>query len=240
MSWLSFEEVYVRYGEVEALSGVSFEVEKGQMVGIIGRNGAGKTTALKAIAGIHHPSHGRIIFDKKRCDNCPSHEIVNMGIAYVPEGRRIFGALTVLENLKLGAYVHFRKGRKEVVAASFENLFRQFPILEAKRHQLAGTLSGGEQQLLAIARALMSDPTFLLLDEPSMGLAPKMVSHVFEVIRELHRGGVTVLIVEQRAFLTLKMVDRAYVLVNGKINLFGTGKELLENKDLKHAYLGRK
>jgi branched-chain amino acid transport system ATP-binding protein len=145
-----------------------------------------------------------------------------------------------LENLKLGAYIHYRKRRKEFVAANLENLFEQFSILKDKRHQLAGTLSGGEQQLLAIARALMSVPTFLLLDEPSMGLAPKMVSQVFEVIRKLHSGGVTVLIVEQKAFLTLRMVDRAYVLVNGKIKLFGTGEELLEKKELKHAYLGRR
>ncbi|UCF85869.1 MAG: ABC transporter ATP-binding protein [Desulfobacteraceae bacterium] len=240
MSWLSFEDVHVRYGEVEGLSGVSFEVDRGQMVGIIGRNGAGKTTTLKAIAGIHRPSQGRIMFDKKRCDNRPSHEIVKMGIAYVPEGRRIFGALTVLENLKLGAYIHYRKRRKEVVKANLENLFRQFSTLKEKRHQLAGTLSGGEQQLLAIARALMSVPTFLLLDEPSMGLAPKMVSQVFEVIHKLHSEGLTVLIVEQKAFLTLRMVDQAYVLANGKIKLFGTGKELLKNKEVKHTYLGRK
>jgi len=240
MNWLSFEDVHVHYGEVEGLSGVSLEVKRGEMVGIIGRNGAGKTTALKAIAGIHQPSHGRIMFDNKRCDNCPPHEIVKRGIAYVPEGRRIFGALTVLENLKLGAYIHYRKRKKEFVTANLENLFEEFSILKEKRNQLAGTLSGGEQQLLAIARALMSVPTFLLLDEPSMGLAPKMVSQVFEVIRKLHSGGVTVLIVEQKAFLTLRMVDRAYVLVNGKIKLFGTGEELLEKKELKHAYLGRR
>jgi len=163
-----------------------------------------------------------------------------MGIAYVPERRRIFNDLNVKENLKLGAYIHYRNKKKNVVAANLEYLFTQFPVLGNKKNQLAGTLSGGEQQLLAIARALMSNPRFLLLDEPSMGLAPIMVSRVFEIIQNLHEEGLTVLIVEQKAYLTLKMVNRAYVLANGRIKLSGTGEELLENEEVKRAYLGQR
>ena len=240
MSWMIFEDIHVLYGEVEGLSGVSFEVEKGEMVGIIGRNGAGKTTTLKAIAGLHPPSQGKIALDNKRLDRLPPHEIVKMGITYVPEGRRIFNTLTVHENLKLGAYIHYRRRKRDTATSNLENMFRQFSVLRDKKNQVAGTLSGGEQQLLAIARALMSNPTFLLLDEPSMGLAPMMVSHVLEVVRGLHKEGLTVLIVEQKAYLTLKMVARGYVLANGRIMLSGTGGELLENEEVKHAYLGQK
>jgi len=240
MSWLDFENVSVHYGKVAGLLDVSFEVAEGEMVGIIGRNGAGKTTILRALAGLCRPSQGSITFKTKRIDNLPAHEIVNQGIVYVPEGRRVFSELTVQENLKLGAFIHYRQKRKAAAAANLNRLLDQFSSLGPRKDQLAGTLSGGEQQLLAIARALMSDPSFLLLDEPSMGLAPLMVSKVFETIKELHRTGVTILLVEQKAYLTLKMVDRAYVLANGRITLSGTGEQLFNDESVKTAYLGQK
>jgi len=240
MSWLRVEDIHVHYGDIEVLADVSFEVVQGEMAGVIGRNGAGKTTTLRAICGLNHPSRGSITFDSKAIDRSPPHEIVNLGIAYVPEGRRIFGELTLLENLKLGAFKHYRRGERKIASENLERLFAYFPMLKEKKAQLAGTLSGGEQQILAISRALMSSPIFLLLDEPSMGLAPMMVSLVFDAICDLHRQGLTVLIVEQKAYLTLRMVDRAYVLTNGKITLSGTGEELLENEEVKHAYLGQR
>jgi branched-chain amino acid transport system ATP-binding protein len=240
MSWLKVENIHVGYADVEVLVDVSFEVGQGEMAGIIGRNGAGKTTTLRAICGLNHPSMGSITFDRKAIDRLPPHEIVNLGITYVPEGRRIFGDLTLLENLRIGAFKLYRRGEKKKVSENLERLFAHFPILGEKKGQVAGTLSGGEQQILAISRALMSSPVFLLLDEPSMGLAPMMASHVFDAIRGLHRQGLTILIVEQKAYLTLRMVDRAYVLTNGKITISGTGEELLENKEVKHAYLGQK
>lgn len=240
MSFLKLENIHVYYGDVKVLTNVSFEVGHGEMAGIIGRNGAGKTTTLRTICGLNHPSRGNITFNDKTIDHSPPHEIVNLGIAYVPEGRRIFSDLTLLENLKLGAFNHYRRGEKGKVSENLERLFAHFPMLKEKRAQLAGTLSGGEQQILAISRALMSSPVFLLLDEPSMGLSPMMVSRVFDAICDLHRQGLTVLIVEQKAYLTLRMVDRAYVLTNGKITLSGTGEELLENEEVKHAYLGQR
>ncbi len=215
MNWLNVENIHVNYGDIEALAGVSFEVGQGEIVGIIGRNGAGKTTTLRGISGLNHPRRGRITFTGKTIDHLPPHEIVNLGIAHVPEGRRIFSDLTVLENLKLGAFKHFRRGAKKTVLENLEHIFAQFPALEEKKAQLGGTLSGGEQQILAISRALMSSPVFLLLDEPSMGLAPMMVSNVFDSIHGLRKEGLTALLVEQKAYLTLKMVDRAYVLTNG-------------------------
>lgn len=240
MSFLKVENIHVHYGDVEVLADVSFEVGRGEMAGIIGRNGAGKTTTLRTICGLNHPSLGNITFNGKAIDHSPPHEIVNLGIAYVPEGRRIFSDLTLLENLKLGAFKHYRRGEKEKVSENLERLFAHFPMLKDKIAQLAGTLSGGEQQILAISRALMSSPVFLLLDEPSMGLSPMMVSRVFDAILDLHRQGMTVLIVEQKAYLTLRMVDRAYVLTNGRITLSGTGEELLDNEEVKHAYLGQR
>jgi len=240
MSFLKVENIHVHYENVEALADVSFEVGRGEMAGIIGRNGAGKTTTLRTICGLNHPSRGNITFNGKAIDDSPPHEIVNLGIAYVPEGRRIFSDLTLLENLKLGAFKHYRRGEKGKVSENLERLFAHFPMLKDKIAQLAGTLSGGEQQILAISRALMSSPVFLLLDEPSMGLSPMMVSRVFDAILDLHRQGMTVLIVEQKAYLTLRMVDRAYVLTNGRITLSGTGEELLDNEEVKHAYLGQR
>lgn len=240
MSFLKVENVHVHYGDVEVLADISFEVGRGEMAGIIGRNGAGKTTTLRTICGLNHPSRGNITFNGKAIDHSPPHEIVNLGIAYVPEGRRIFSDLTLLENLKLGAFKHYRRGEKAKVSENLERLFAHFPMLKGKRAQLAGTLSGGEQQILAVSRALMSSPVFLLLDEPSMGLSPMMVARVFDAIRDLHREGMTVLIVEQKAYLTLRMVHRAYVLTNGRISLSGTGEQLLENQEVKHAYLGQR
>jgi len=240
MSWLNVEDIHVNYGDIEALGGVSFEVGQGEIVGIIGRNGAGKTTTLRGISGLNHPRRGRITFAGKAIDHSPPHEIVNLGIACVPEGRRIFSDLTVLENLKLGAFKHFRRGAKKTALENLEHVFVQFPVLEEKKAQLGGTLSGGEQQILAISRALMSSPAFVLLDEPSMGLAPMMVSNVFDSIRGLRKEGLTVLLVEQKAYLTLKMVDRAYVLTNGKITLSGSGQDLLKNEEVKTAYLGQR
>lgn len=238
MSLLNVKNIHVNYGDVEALVGVSLEVNEGEIVAIIGRNGAGKTTTIRAISGLTHPCKGSITFMGSSIDHSPPHEIVNLGIAYVPEGRRIFTDLTVLENLKIGAFKHYRRGRKKTVLENLERLFAQFPILEKKKHQLGGTLSGGEQQILAISRALMSNPSFLLLDEPSMGLAPIMLSRVFDSILDLHKRRVTILIVEQKAYLTLKMVDRAYVMTNGRITLSGSGVDLLGNKEVKKAYLG--
>lgn len=240
MSLLSFEHVYVHYGEVAALTDVSFEVDEGEMVGIIGRNGAGKTSILRTIAGLTHPSDGSIYFRGKRHENHEPHDMLKLGIAYVPEGRRIFSDLTVEENLKLGGYLYYRQKEKKTALENLERWSHRFPILMEKRAQVAGTLSGGEQQMLAIARALMSDPMFVLLDEPSMGLAPVMVTEVFEIVEELARHGKTILLVEQKAYLTLQMVGRAYVLTNGRITHSGVGEELLREESIKAAYLGQR
>jgi branched-chain amino acid transport system ATP-binding protein len=240
MSLLAVQDIRVNYGDIEALRGVSFEVVQSEIVGIIGRNGAGKTTTLRGICGLNHPRSGRITFMGKAIDHLAPHAIVDLGIAYVPEGRRIFTELTVLENLKLGAFRHFRHGARKTAMETLEREFARFPVLRGKKAQLGGTLSGGEQQILAISRALMSSPGFLLLDEPSMGLAPIMVSNVLDAILALREEGLTVLLVEQKAYLTLKMVDRAYVLTNGRITLSGQGSVLLNDEEVKAAYLGQR
>jgi len=232
---LTPEGVTVAYGAVEVLHGVSLRVDEGEMVCLLGANGAGKSTTVRTISGLLRPTAGRITFLGERLDGRPAHAVLTRGIAQCPEGRRIFPEMTVRENLEMGAYVRGGAGaRPDDLARAFHH----FPRLEERAGQLGGTLSGGEQQMLAIARALMSGPRLLLLDEPSLGLAPTMVATVFRVIREIRRQGVTVLMVEQNAALALQMADRAYVMESGRIALGGPAKDLLHNADIRRAYLG--
>lgn len=235
MSLLTLSGVKVAYGNVEALHGIDLVVEEGEIVSILGANGAGKSTTLLTISGLVKPSEGEIIFDGKPLARVPSHEIVNHGIAQSPEGRRVFGPMTVLENLMLGA---FRFRDKIEARRNLDWIFELFPRLRERRHQLAGTLSGGEQQMLAIGRALMAQPRLLLLDEPSLGLAPLLVRSIFETIREINQKGVTVLIVEQNARAALKLAHRGYVLEVGKVALEDTAANLLANPSVRDAYLG--
>jgi len=232
---LRVDRIRVCYDDIPALHEVSFEIEEGQIVSIVGSNGAGKSTILKTISGLLHPVAGQIEFAGTRIDRSPPYEIVRMGIAHVPEGRRIFSRLSVVENLYLGAYT--RKSDEEK-AETLEQIFRLFPILEERRNQRAGTLSGGEQQMLAIARALMSRPKLLMLDEPSLGLMPILVSKVFDTLKQIHEEGITILLVEQNVREALELADRAYVLMTGNIVLQGTGEELLETDLVRQAYLG--
>jgi branched-chain amino acid transport system ATP-binding protein len=239
MSFLRVENIRVKYGQVEALHGIDLELGEGEFVGIIGRNGAGKSTTMRTIAGVHPLAQGAIRFDGKRIDQLKAHQIVELGIAMVPEGRKIFADLTVLENLKLGAFSRYRrKEDRHRIERSLEKQFTLFPILRERAGQLGGTLSGGQQEMLAIGRALMSEPRLLLLDEPSMGLSPIVVGQVLDAVSRLHQTGVSVLIVEQKAFLTLKLVQRAYVLNNGLIVKSGTGQELLGDPEIHATYLG--
>ena len=217
---LKVKDINVYYGKIHALKNVSFEVRPGEVVALIGANGAGKSTTLKTVSGMMH-SH------------TPSHNLVYKGLAHVPEGRRIFQQMTVLENLEMGAYLHKKPTREEL-----KDIFTRFPRLQERRDQVAGTLSGGEQQMLAMGRALISHPKLLMLDEPSMGLAPILVGQIFAIIRELHQSGTTILLVEQNAEMALQVADRAYVLESGKIALSGTGHELAESDSIKKAYLG--
>lgn len=236
MSWLSVQDLGLCYGAIQALQSVSIEIGKGAFVGVIGRNGAGKSSLLRAICGLNVPSSGTVTFRGERIDCLPSYRVVRRGIAYVPEGRRIFSELTVLENLLLGGFRHAReRGR---VDHGLDRVFGIFPVLKERRSQVGGTLSGGQQQMLAIGRALMSDPELLMLDEPSMGLAPIIVTELFEAIQNLRYGGMSILIVEQKAYLTLRMVDYAYVLTNGRISLSGPGTALLGDLGVQSAYLG--
>ena len=235
MSLLTIENLEVFYGVINAIKGISFEVNEGEIIALIGANGAGKTTILNTITGLVPAKSGSIKFEDKDLLKTPAHKIVSMGIAHVPEGRRIFQQLTVFENLKLGAYT--RKDKKEI-ADTLEMVYERFPRLKERRTQIAGTLSGGEQQMLAMARALMSKPKLIMMDEPSMGLSPILVEQIFSIIYELRESGVTILLVEQNANKALKITDRAYVLETGKITLSGTGRELLEKEEVKKAYLG--
>jgi branched-chain amino acid transport system ATP-binding protein len=239
VSLLQVNDIRVSYGPIAALHGVSFGVDAGRLVGIIGRNGAGKSTTMRAICGAHRPWGGSITFDGKRIDQLPAHEVVRLGVAYVPEGRRIFADMSVLDNLQIGGYVHYGRRATREAAQKLEEVFGLFPVLRERAGQAGGTLSGGQQQMLAIARGLMSSPRLLLLDEPSMGLAPIVVNDVFNAIRRLHQQGMTIVLVEQKAFMTLKMVDFAHVLVHGEIKLSGTGAELLASDEVKASYLGR-
>ena len=226
------------YGAIHAVKGVSISVRNGQIVSIIGANGAGKTTLLRSISGLMTSKEGSIMYNDREISGLPPSEIVEIGICQVPEGRQIFAHLTVIDNLKLGAYLYFKRGNRGEIGEQLERVFTVFPILKQRPKQIAGTLSGGEQQMLAIGRALMSRPKLLLLDEPSMGLAPLVVMEIFRVIRELHQGGTTILLVEQNARAALRIASYGYVLETGDIVLEGETVGLLENADIKRAYLG--
>jgi branched-chain amino acid transport system ATP-binding protein len=232
---LSVTDLRVSYGAVEALRGISLEVEEGQVVALIGGNGAGKTTALRAVSGMLRPAGGAVRLRGEDVTGLPSHRLVARGMAHAPEGRGIFLNLTVLENLELGAYL--RRDR-EGIRADLERGCALFPVLAERRGQVAGTLSGGEQQMLAVARALMSRPRLLLLDEPSLGLAPQVVERIFGVLREVNGAGVSLLLVEQNAHKALQLAHRAYVLETGQVAMQGTGRELLASPEVRRAYLG--
>ncbi len=232
---LEIENLEVYYGAINALKGISFNVEQGEIIALIGANGAGKTTTLHTITGLIPARSGTIRLNGKDITKTPAHKIVSMGMAHVPEGRRVFAQLSVYENLTLGAYT--RKDKAEI-AESLEHVFERFPRLKERRTQSAGTLSGGEQQMLAMGRALMSKPSIILMDEPSMGLSPLYVNEIFDIIREINKSGTTVLLVEQNAKKALSMANRAYVLETGKIVLSGDAKELMDNEQVKKAYLG--
>lgn len=224
------------YGGIHALKGIDLEVKKGEIVTLIGANGAGKTSTLRAISSLNKIKNGDILFEGKSIKNMAAYKLVELGISHVPEGRKIFSDLTVMENLELGAY---RRKDKEQVKLDYESIFEKFPILRERKKQLAGTLSGGEQQMLAIGRALMNRPKLILLDEPSMGLAPLIVKNIFKIIKEINKGGTTVLLVEQNANMALSIAHRAYVLETGSIVLEGEGKEIMNNVEIKEAYLGK-
>ena len=235
MAMLEIKDLEVYYGLIQAIKGVSFEVNEGEVIALIGANGAGKTTILHTITGLLTPKAGSVLFEVKDITKTPAHKIVSMGMAHVPEGRRIFAELSVLENLKMGAYT--RKDKTEI-EESLQNVYKRFPRLAERKNQMAGTLSGGEQQMLAMGRALMSRPKIILMDEPSMGLSPILVNEIFDIIEAVSKGGTTVLLVEQNAKKALSIADRAYVLETGNITLEGKAKELLENDSVKKAYLG--
>ena len=230
---LKVDDIEVRYGAIRALKGVSFEVYEGEVVALLGANGAGKTTTQKTVSGMLRPALGEIVFDGERVDGIPAHQLISMGICHVPEGRRVFPRMTVHENLEMGAF-RFKRPDMQV----FDHVLEIFPRLRERIKQPAGTLSGGEQQMLAIGRALMGKPRLLLLDEPSMGLAPLIVKQIFDIVREINASGVTVLIVEQNAAQALALADRGYVLETGEIVLTGTGRELLADDRVRAAYLG--
>jgi branched-chain amino acid transport system ATP-binding protein len=232
---LQLEGISVHYGAIEALNDLSLTVEKGEIVALIGANGAGKSTTLWTISGLVRPRKGRIIFDGKEITRMPPNRIVSLGIGHVPEGRRVFATMTVQENLEMGAYV--TKGGAAMREA-MRRVFNRFPRLEERKNQLAGTLSGGEQQMLAIGRALMSRPKLLLMDEPSMGLAPMLVREIFAIIKELNEQGTTILLVEQNAHMALSIARRGYVLETGSITLSGPASELAGNPEVRRAYLG--
>ena len=234
MEILKVENMNVYYGAIHAIKGISFHVDQGEVVTLIGANGAGKSTTLQTVSGLLRSRKGSIQFCGENISNVPSHKIVEKGLAQVPEGRRIFLQMSVEENLEMGAYTQSAAG----VDADLEKVYAQFPRLKERRRQIAGTLSGGEQQMLAIGRALMSHPRLLMLDEPSMGLAPILVEQIFDIIRQLHKEGTTILLVEQNAQMALSVADRAYVMETGKITLSGTGAELAASDEVKKAYLG--
>ncbi len=235
MAMLEVKDLEVSYGVIRALKDISFEVNQGEIVTLIGANGAGKTTTMQSVVGLLPKRHGSVIFDGNDITKTPSHKIVKMGMTQVPEGRRIFQELTVYENLLMGAYtVKDRSSFK----GDLEAIYERFPRLKERASQIAGTLSGGEQQMLAMGRAIMSHPKLLMLDEPSMGLSPLLVDQVFEIIKDINKDGTTILLVEQNAKKSLEISDRAYVLENGMIVLSGTGKELSESEMVKKAYLG--
>ena len=235
MAMLEIKDLEVYYGMIQAIKGVSFEVNEGEVIALIGANGAGKTTILHTITGLLEAKKGTVTFDGKDITKVPAHRIVTMGMAHVPEGRRVFSNLTVFQNLKMWAYT--RKDKTEI-EESLKTVYKRFPRLEERQNQLAGTLSGGEQQMLAMGRALMSHPRIILMDEPSMGLSPIFVNEIFDIIKKVSAGGTTVLLVEQNAKKALSISDRGYVLETGNIVLSGKSDELLNNDSIKKAYLG--
>ncbi len=230
---LKVDDINVYYGNIHALKGISLEVNEDEIVALIGANGAGKSTTLKTISGLMHSKTGSITLMNEDITHSEAHKLVSKGLAHVPEGRRIFLHMTVLENLEMGAYT-----QPGYVKEGIADVFARFPRLKHRKNQIAGTLSGGEQQMLAMGRALMSKPKLLMLDEPSMGLAPILVQQIFDIIKELHEAGTTILLVEQNAEMALRIADRAYVLESGRITLSGTGKELAQSDAIKKAYLG--
>jgi branched-chain amino acid transport system ATP-binding protein len=232
---LKIENLKVNYGGIEAVKGISFEVPDNSIVTLIGANGAGKSTTLRTITGLVKPASGKITFDGFDITGADTYSVISRGITLVPEGRRVFPDMTVLENMKIGAYL-----RTDPLEKDIEWIYELFPRLKERSWQLAGTLSGGEQQMLAVARALMSKPKLMMMDEPSLGLAPLIVREIFDIIKEIHAHGVTVLLIEQNANMALHAADTAYVLETGRITLKGTGKELLENEEVISAYLGKK
>ena len=233
---LKVEDINVYYGAIHAIKGISLEVSEGEIVALIGSNGAGKSTTLRTISGLMKPKTGKIMYEGNDISGLPAHKIVGMGLCQVPEGRHVFANMSVLENLEMGAYL---RSDKEAIAEDMKKVFDRFPRLLERKNQIAGTLSGGEQQMLAMGRALMSRPKILLLDEPSMGLAPIVIAELFEKIVDINRKkNLTILLVEQNANKSLAISDRAYVLENGKITITGTGKELLQSEEIKKAYLG--
>ena len=235
MAMLEVKNLEVYYGVIQAIKGISFEVNEGEVIALIGANGAGKTTTLQTITGMLKPEKGEVIFNGVDISKIPGHKIVPMGMAHVPEGRRVFAQLSVYENLKMGACT--RKDKNEI-EESLKMVYKRFPRLEERKNQLAGTLSGGEQQMLAMGRALMSKPKIILMDEPSMGLSPIFVEEIFNIIKEISAGGTTVLLVEQNAKKALSIANRAYVLETGNIVLSGDAHEMMNNEQIKKAYLG--
>ena len=231
---LKVDNINVYYGAIHAIKGISFEVNEGEIVTLIGANGAGKSTTLQTVSGLLRSRTGSIEFNGENISHVPAHKLVYKGLAQVPEGRRIFLQMSVEENREMGAFTQKNAG----IDADLESVYEQFPRLGERKKQIAGTLSGGEQQMLAMGRALMSHPKLLMLDEPSMGLAPILVEQIFDIIRQLHKNGTTILLVEQNAQMALSVADRAYVLETGKITLSGTGKELAESDEVRKAYLG--
>jgi len=242
VSLLELENVRIHYGGIEAVKGINLMVDEGEIVTMIGANGAGKTTTLKTISGLKRPTTGVIVFRGKRIDGVPAHEIVGLGIGHAPEGRRIFGRMTVLENLQMGLYGAKGDGGREshraVEKTALERVFALFPILKERSGQLGGTLSGGQQQMLAIGRALMTRPALLMLDEPSMGLAPMLVEQIFDIIKDINQQGTTVLLIEQNAHMALNAARRGYVIESGSIVLEDTSQSLLGNDQVRKAYLG--
>ncbi len=230
---LKIEDVHVYYGAIHAIKGISFQVNAGEIVALIGANGAGKSTVLKTVSGLMHPRSGSVSFLGQDITHMEAYKLLRLGLAHVPEGRRIFLQMTVQENLEMGAYIH-----KDISKADLDMVFQLFPRLKERRKQIAGTLSGGEQQMLAMSRSLVSHPKLMMLDEPSMGLAPILVDQIFDIIRQLHQAGTTILLVEQNARKALSVADRAYVLETGSITLSGTGQELAGSDEVKKAYLG--
>ena len=232
---LKIENLHIKYGAIHAVKGIDIEVNEGEIVTLIGANGAGKTSILKALSGLVKPSEGTITYDGKVLNKKSAQDIMKAGISHVPEGRRIFADMTVLENLELGAY---QRKDKEGIKKDLEAIYERFPILKDRSKQAAGTLSGGEQQMLAMGRALMANPKILLLDEPSMGLAPILVKEIFSIIKDINAKGTTILLVEQNARLALSVATRAYVMETGKIVMSGTGQELADSEEIQKAYLG--